>query len=139
MTELWLPKKYAVGRKPVCVVFYRHVKTGRLVMGFPAQYPAPKGFDKVICTTAHDVDVMSAKLHDQERRDDAMTDEQREAVEGPVREYARKELVTSMMTARNNVNREFCRWALKQMDDQEARRKVIRESYMHCEAAEDGK
>jgi hypothetical protein len=120
------------------VVFYRHVKSGRLTNGFPDQFAAPPGFEKIVCTTAADVDRYSQKLREQERRDEQMTDEQREAVEGPIRDYVRKELVTRMLTARNQINRDFCKWALDRMDEQERRRKMKRETFMHIEGFSEG-
>lgn len=141
---LWIPKHLRPANKPVNVVFY-HSKTidaangGRVMVGFPEQFPAPKGFVKIVCRSAAEVEKWSEKLRQQERRDDQMTDEQREAVEGPIRDYARKQLLHLMANARNQVNRDFCKAALDLMDKDDAKRRMKRESFMHIEAAEDGK
>lgn len=138
MTTLWIPRHWKQERKPVRTVFYHNPKLDRIMVGFPEQFPAPPGFEKVICTTAHEVDTWSQRMREQDRRDQEMTDEQREAIEGPVRDYVRKELVYLRDHARNALNRDFCQWALNRLEEQESRKRMKRESYMHCEAAEDG-
>jgi hypothetical protein len=137
-SNLWIPKHLKKGRKFVSVCFYRHLKSGRLLVGFPENFPAPNGFEKIVCRSAAEVDAMSARLRDQERRDEQMSEEQREVFEGPLREMIRKELVTRMMNARNDINREFCRFAIQKIDEETRRRKMKTETFMHCEAAEDG-
>jgi hypothetical protein len=44
-----------------------------------------------------------------------------------------------MQNAKNQINRDFCREALRQMDEAEIKRKEVRDSYMHIEAFEQGK
>lgn len=142
---LWLPRHLRPARKPIRVVFYHSKKLDRIEVGFPEQFPVPPvmvamGFEKVICTTAREVEKWSAKKRAQEKRDAEMTDEEREKFEGPIRDAIRKDLLHRMLTARNEVNREFCRYALAQLDLQEARaRRVVRESFMHQEGFEDGR
>ena len=135
---LWVPRTLPQAKKTVSVVFYYSKKLDRVLVGFPENFPAPKGFLKIVCTTAAEVDRWSAKLRAQEKREDDLTEEQREAVEGPIRAYARAELHRLMANARNALNRDFCRSALAKMDEDENRRKMKKESFMHCEAAEDG-
>ncbi len=139
MTELWLPKHLRPARKPIAVVFYYSKTLDRIMVGFPENYPAPKGFEKIVCRTAHDVEIWSEKMRQQDKRDEEMTEEQRELVEGPIREYARKQLLHLMANARNSINKEFCRVALAKMDADAEKRKMKRESYQHIEAFEDGK
>jgi len=137
--HLWIPAHLKAAQKRISVVFYVHHQTRRILVGFPEQFPAPEGFIKVIATTAREVDQMSQKMREQDARDEAMTEEQREAIEGPVRSYVRQELQNRMANARNDINREFCRFALARLDEQDRKRRMKRESYMHCEAVEDGK
>jgi hypothetical protein len=137
--HLWKP-----ARKFVAVVFYFHTQSNRIAVGAPDEYPIPKllaraGWEKIVCRTAHDVDLWSQKMRDQDRRDEEMTEEQREAFEAPLRALLRQELVTKMLNARTPINREFCRAALQKIDEDEARRKIRRESYMHAEAYESNK
>lgn len=140
---IWVPDHMKPAHKPISIVFWHSRRLNRIQVGLPEQYPIPAilvrlGFDKIVCRTAHQVEIWSQKMRDQERRDEEMTDEQREAFEGPLRAELRKDLQYKMANSRNPVNREFCRAALQRMDEDEARRKVRRESFMHVEAAEDG-
>ncbi len=140
---IWVPDRLKPAHKPVSIVFWHSRRLNRIQVGLPEQYPIPPvlvrlGFDKIVCRTAHQVEIWSQKMRDQERRDEEMTDEQREAFEGPLRAELRKELVSKMMNSRNAINRDFCKAALARMDEDEARRKVKRESMMHVEGYTDG-
>jgi transketolase len=115
-----------------------------VIVGFPEQFPIPPawaklGYQKVVCRSAAEVDSWDKKLREQEKRESEMTYEQREAVEGPIRAYVRQELQHKMATSRNAINREFCRQALQKLDDDENRRRMKRESFMHIVGFEDGK
>jgi hypothetical protein len=68
-----------------------------------------------------------------------MTEEEREIAEGPMRDYARKELIHLRDNARNQINRDFCQMALDKMDEYDRKRKEKRESFMHIEGYEHGK
>lgn len=140
---LWIPRHLKQARKTIAVTFWYSAKLDRILVGLPEQYPIPpvlqaQGFNKIVCRSAREVEIWSAKLRDQERREAEMTDEQRESVEGPLRAQLRRELVHLRDNARNAFNRDFCQHALDQIDEIEAKQKEKRESYMHCEAAEDG-
>lgn len=135
---LWIPRTLKPAVKRVNIVFYQHITSGKIFVGAPEEFPAPNGCRKIVCTTAKEVELWSQKIRDQEKREAEMTEQQREAVEAPLRAYARAELVTLMLNARDDFNRDFCRAALQKMDEDEARRKFKRESWMHVEAAEDG-
>lgn len=144
MPDLWLPSHLKSAQKRIAVVFYENKASGRIMVGFPENFPIPKpfelaGFQKVVCRSAAEVDLYDKKMRAQEKREEEMTDEQREAAEGPIRDWARAQLVTSMMNARNTLNKEFCRSALAKMDADEQRRKMKRESFMHIVGFEDGK
>ena len=143
MTTLWVPSSYRSAVKKIAIVFYHQPSTGRIMVGSPDNFPLPEplkkiGFQKIVCTTAQEVDAWDKKFRAQEAREEEMTDEQREAVEGPVRAWARAELVTAMMNARNSLNKEFCRHALERLDADEAKRKMKKESFQHCVGFEDG-
>jgi hypothetical protein len=143
-SNLWVPKHLRPAVKRIAVVFYFNPTDKRIIVGFPDNFPVPPsfakaGYQKIVCTSAHELEIWSQKLRDQERRDEEMTDEQREAFEGPIRAWARQELVTAFMNARNAINKDFCRHALEKMDEDERRRKMKKISYMHQEAFEDGK
>jgi hypothetical protein len=142
--EIWIPGQTKPGVKRIAVVFYFNATSQRIIVGFPENFPIPASYakaeyQKIVCRSAHELEIWSKKLRDQERRDEEMTDEEREAFEGPIRAWARAELVTSMMNARNPINKEFCRFALEKLDEDERRRKMKKESFMHIEGFESGK
>lgn len=143
-SNLWVPKHLRPAVKRIAVVFYYNPTDKRIIVGFPDNFPVPPsfakaGYQKIVCTSAHELEIWSQKLRDQEKRDEEMSEEQRERLEGPIRDWARKELISSMMNARNPINREFCRAALQKLDEDTERRKMKKISYMHQEGFEDGK
>ncbi len=141
MTTLWLPKSVKPAVKRTAVVFYWNKDTDHTLVGFPEQFPCPhKGYQKIVCQNAADVDRWDAKLRAQEKRIEEMTDEQREAIEGPMRRQARAELYTLMANARNEFNREFCRQGIAKIDEyEEELKKKKTEKFQHIVGYEDGK
>lgn len=138
---LWIPNHLKGGQRRIAVVFWRNIKFNRIVVGCPEAWPAPKGYEKIVCRSAVEVQKWSDKMRDQDRRDAEMTAAEREAIEGPIREYARKELIHKMLNAKDQKNRDFCRWALDKMDEDEKKKKNVmgeRISYQHSEAFEEG-
>ncbi len=139
-TTLWLPKRLRPARKLTKVVFYFNWTTQHIMVGFPEEFPCPlPGYTKIVCQNAAEVDKWDKKMRDQERRIEEMTDEQRAQFEQPIRDYARKQLIHQMLTARNDLNREFCRQALKNMDEwDEQQKKKKKESFQHICGFEEG-
>lgn len=143
MPDLWIPSKYKQAQKKIAIVFYYQPSTGHITPGFPDEFPLPpilaqEGFQKIVCRTAQEVDIWDKKCREQEAREQEMSDEQREAVEGPIRRMVRQELTNKMMNSSNALNREFCRQALLKLDEQEERLKMKRESFQHVVGYEDG-
>lgn len=155
MPEIWLPSYLRPARKPIKVVFWKwrlcvsHIgqrcncadaKTW-FTVGFPEQFNhlAPKNVQPIVCESAADVEKYDKILRQQEKDEKEMTDEMRDAVEGPVRAMLRADLVNRMANARNPINKEFCRQALENFDKKEQERKETRESFMHIQGYEDGK
>ena len=138
-THLWVPSYLKRAKQTIRVVFYVHADSRRIVVGAPEQFDAPNGYIKVVCQNAREVEQMSQKMREQDRRDEEMTEEEREAIEGPLRRHARQELTHRMMNSTNQINRDFCRFVLQKLDEDENRRKMRRVSFMHQEAFEDGK
>lgn len=141
MADLWLPQHLRPAVKRTRVVFYWNATTDHVLVGFPEQFPCShRGYQKIVCQNAAEVDKWDKKLRDQERRTEEMTDEQREAVEGPMRRYARAELYQKMVNSRNEINRQFCRHAIEQIDKYEEQLKNKKvESFQHIVGFEDGK
>jgi hypothetical protein len=140
MAELIIPAHLKPARQRINVVFYRYAKlNNRIEVGFPEQFPAPNGAEKIICTTAREVEKYSALMREQDRRDAEMSEIERERVEGPMRDYVRKDLQSRLAAATNQVNRDFIRFALAQLDEKDRQAKEVRESHMHSEGYEHGK
>jgi len=143
--NLWIPSSLKPARKRIKIVFYYNRQTDRVEVGAPDQYPLPPvlaklGYEKVVCETAHEVEIYSEKKRKQDKRDAEMTAEEREISEGPIRDAIRKDLNYHMLTARNQVNRDFCKFALAKMDEEDALRKKEKiESFMHVEGFSDGR
>lgn len=122
------------------VIFYKHSSSGRYSIGFPEQFPAPVGYEKIVCNHAYEVEKWDKVLRHQEAMDRERTAEERESVEGPMRDHLRSLLRQGKANARNQLNKDFCDQSLQRLDIAEAeRKKETVESYMHVEAFEAGK
>ena len=122
------------------VVFYRHMATGRYQVGFPDQFPAPPGFEKIVCNHAYEVVKMDKVLRRQEAEERERTAEERERVEGPMRDYLRGLIRQGKANARNPLNRTFCEKSIERLDAKaEANSKEHIESFMHSEGFDAGK
>jgi hypothetical protein len=140
MAELIIPAHLKPARQRINVVFYRYPKlNNRIEVGFPEQFPAPNGAEKIICTTAREVEKYSALMREQDKRDAEMSEIERERVEGPMRDYARKDLQHRLANAKNQFNKDFLQWALDRIEEKDRRAKEVRESHMHAEGYEHGK
>ena len=140
--ELWVPQHLRKAKVATKIVFYKYKISDtsfRIEVGAPEEYPAPKGAEKIVCESAAEVEKYSKIMSEQDTSDLAMTEEEREIKEGPMRDYARKELIHLRDNARNQMNRDFCQMALDKMDADDKKRKEKRESFMHIEAFEHGK
>jgi hypothetical protein len=140
MSNLIIPAHMKTARQHIRIVFYRYPKlNNRLTVGFPDNFPAPPGAEKIVCTTAREVEKYSQMIRDQEKIEQEMSEYERELIEGPMRAYVRAELRHRMENSDNQINRDFCAYALKQLDEKEEKGRTIRESHMHIEAHEQGK
>ena len=108
-------------------------------MGLPEIYPAPYGYEKVVCNTAHEAELCSEKMRWWESMNGEIENQRREMVEGPIRDALRKEILWLASNARNEINREFLLRHLALYDKREDRTKEKRVSYLHSEAYEKGR
>lgn len=122
------------------VVFYKHIASGRYGVGFPEQFPAPPGFEKIVCNHAYEVEKWDKVLRRQEANERERTAEERERVEGPMRDYLRGLLRQGKANARNQINRTFCEESIQRLDAKvDEKSWNTTEGVMHVEAFEDGK
>ena len=130
--------------KPTAVVYWYSAKLNHILKGPDEHFGIPPfhqrlGYQKVVCRSAHEADLWSQKLRDQERREGDQKDEERERFEGPIRAMLRSDIHERMANAGTMLERAFCRYFLDQLDTYERQNKMKRISYQHAEAFEDGK
>jgi hypothetical protein len=127
------------------IYFWHNRVTDHIMQGAPPQYDAlrPLGYQTIECNHAHEAEMWSKRLNDQDKRIAEMTDYEREMIEGPMRDNLRREIrakLASLEGSRNkSLNAYALTHALKMLDEQEEKAKTVRESYLHLEAFEDGK
>lgn len=119
-------------KKPV---FYRD-RTGKIMSGMPENIPAPKGFEKIICNSAHEAERFSAMQRRQEQVEHRRQQEQRGAVEAEFIGQIRSDRRTLMANARDNKNRDFLRRAEEMSAGRSDPTRYERESYLHSEGYE---
>ncbi len=120
------------------VVFWYNGSSGEIRMGLPEIYPAPYGYQKIACATAHEAEVWSGRMRKWEQWKQEAEDYEREQVEGPIRDNIRKHIHHLAANARNAMNRDFL---LKHLDNYGRRAdltRMKRESYLHSEGHEHG-
>ncbi len=120
------------------IVYWLDTVTGTIKTGLPEQYPAPYMHEKIVCGTAHDAEVWSNKMRQQEAIRDQLEDEKREEIEAKMKAQLRNHIHHLMANARNNMNREFLRRHLELYDRRPEGWRTKRESYLHAEAFEKG-
>lgn len=125
-----------LSRKPV---FYYNGTSGEIMTGMPEQYSAPSGFQKIVCTSAAEAETWSERQRKWDDFKHRIKQEERELVEGPMRDEMRRHIQHQASNARNSLNRDFLLRHLAQYDKRDAPWKSKRESYLHAEAFEHGK
>lgn len=121
------------------IVFWYEGTTGEIRMGLPEIFPAPYGWQKIVCNTAQEAETWSQRMRQWEKVKQEMEDEQRELVEGPIRDNLRKHIHHLAANARNNMNRDFLLMHLQKYDARGDKTRTERESYLHSEAFEHGR
>ena len=123
--------------KKIC--YWRDVKSGKLKMGLPENFPAPDFHEKIVCGSSYEAEHWSEMMRQQDRRDDQRYAETRGAKEEEIKKEIRGELLHRMSNARNSLNREFLRVYMEKHGDRSSDPTAARrESYLHSEGFEDG-
>jgi len=120
------------------IVYWRNPINRELRMGLPEQYPAPWGWEKIVCGSALSAEYWSKEMRNQERIREEAKDEERERIEGPMKKQLRLHMMNLMANARNEINREFLRRHLELYEKRPDKTRSKRESYLHAEAYEYG-
>lgn len=118
--------------------FYYNSTNGAILSGLPEQFPAPQGFEKVVCNNVHEAEKWSARQRAWEEFKHNLKMEEREMIEGPIRERLRSDIHHLMSNSRNNVNRDFLARYLETSGAMQPGWKYQRESYLHAEGFEQG-
>lgn len=119
-------------------VVYWQDRNNQLYMGLPEPFPAPLGMEKIVCVTAQQAEFWSRRMREQERVREEAKNEEREKIEGPIRQNLRSHILHLAGNARNNMNRDFLLMHLQQYDQRADLTKTKRVSYLHSEAFEQG-
>lgn len=136
MSKLFMPRRNVQMATPI--VFWVMRKPHFFIMNPPSHLvPAPEGFEKVECRHAHEVELWSNRLRQQEKRIREMNDEERYNFEEPIRSLGLRVLRESLAKATDPINREFLSASIAVLEKKrEARRKEVTETFMHVEAHE---
>lgn len=119
-------------------VFFYNGTSGEVMTGLPEQFPAPVGYQKIVCTSAREAEVWSERQRKWEQFKHSIKEEERALIEGPIRDEMRHHIQHLASNARNSFNRDFLLRHLSQYDKRDDPWKSKRESYLHCEAHEQG-
>jgi hypothetical protein len=120
------------------IVYFQNEKTGEIRMGLPENFPASKGFQKVICGSAHEAEVWSDRLRQYNCSKERIKDEERAQIEGEQAKAIRSNIHHLMANSRSKYGKVFMERHLERMDKAESRRRMTREEYLHSEGYERG-
>ncbi|HEX5426503.1 MAG TPA: hypothetical protein VFW94_23350 [Candidatus Acidoferrales bacterium] len=114
--------------------FFYNPGTGAVWQGLGEWHDPPPGWQKIVCNSAREAEIWSDRMRKWDQLMHEISQDEREMVEGPIREEMRSDLRHRMANARNNVNREFLRKALENLDRGSTKWRYKRESHMAIEA-----
>lgn len=120
------------------VVYYFNSASGEIRMGRPENFPAPFGFQKIVCTSAHAAEQWSERLRRYNYFREGIKDEERAMIEGAWRAELRSHIHHLMANSRNNFNKDAMRHYLEKHFDRD-KSKTVREEYNHAEGYEQGR
>lgn len=121
------------------IVYWLDTTNGQIKMGLPENYPAPDFHEKIICNSAHEAEIWSERMRQQETMRDAIKDAEREEIEGRMRGQYRSHILRLMNQANDNANREFLRRHLEIYDNRTDKTQMKQVSYLHSEGFESGR
>jgi hypothetical protein len=128
----WTSRNAQLDKK---IVYFANERTGEIRMGLPENFPATKGFNKVVCNNTREAEAWSDRLRQYNLSKEARTDEARERIEGPMREQIRADMHHRMANSSSKLGKEFIARYLEKMDKRDGNR-MVREEYLHSEAYE---
>ena len=99
------------------VVFWFSKKLGHIMVPPHWSVPAPAGYESIECRHAHEVDLWSNRLRQQEERILEMDMEQRYYFEEPIRVHMMEELKKNYREAIDPINRAFLARAIEKIQE----------------------
>lgn len=137
MSDLIVPRHLARPAHKPKVVFWYQPKTQFIMCPPSPLAPPPKGFQKIECQHAAEVDMWSRRLRRQEKRIREMTEVERFEYEGKVQSEIIAEMEACLAGSDDSLNKQFMAFFIqKAKEKREKRRLEIAETFMHCEARE---
>jgi hypothetical protein len=130
----WTSRNAQLDKK---IVYFTNA-AGEIRMGLPENFPASKGFSKVVCNNAHEAEVWSDRLRQYNCSKERMKDEEREQIEGQYAKEIRGNIHHLMANSHSKYGKVYMERYLERMDKAEGRRRMTREEYNHNEAHEQG-
>jgi len=135
VSNLILPPQYAQMAKPV--VFWFNRSADFIMLPASPIAPPPKGFERIECRHAHEVDIWSRRLRRQEQRVREMTEVERFEYEGKIQSGIIEEMKRCLANSTDPTNKQFLAYFIAQAEKKrEDRRLELAVSYMECEASE---
>lgn len=133
--SLLIPRRQVQMSKPV--VFWFQKSTQFIMLPPSPVAPPPKGFERIECRRAHEVDMWSRRLRRQEKRLHEMTEAERFEYEGKVQHSIIEEMKQCLANSTDALNRQFMAYFIRQAEEKrEKRRMEVIETAMHCELKE---
>ena len=122
------------------IYFWHNPRTNHILQGAGPRWDHLKlpGYDTIECKSAHEAELWSERLRLQDKQLEESNAYERELIESGMRADLRRELQFRLIHASNRLNAAMLEAALKQLDEQEAKGKVVRESWLHSEGYEEG-
>ncbi len=116
-----------------------HGGTGEILMGgLSEHFPAPEGYEKIVCATVADAERWSGRMRIWEAAKEDIAQSYQRYKEAQQVEAIRSEFKTKIANARNQVNRDFMIQSLANFDKRyEDKYKMERTSYLHAEGYEE--
>lgn len=135
--SLYIPKHLAKPAHKPKIVFWYQPKTQFIMCPPSPVAPPPKGFQKIECQNAAEVDMWSRRLRRQEKMLKEMTAQERFEYEGKVEYEILEEMKACLAKSNDSVNKQFMAHFIRLAEEKRASRKPeIIETFMHCEAKE---